>query len=55
MIIVVETLMKDLRHTEKVVLVTSFLQLLSTQALPPTSCPLLLEPSYIFAVVLGRT
>lgn len=50
----VETLTKDLRRTEKkLVLVNPFSQQLSTQVLPPISHPLFLDPSYTFVVVLG--
>lgn len=44
-IIVVETLMKDLRHTEKKVLVSPVSQQLSTQVLPPTSHPCSWNPA----------
>lgn len=53
-IVVVEALMKDLRHTVKVILVNSFLRQLTIQVLPPSLHPLLLEPTYTPAVVLGR-
>lgn len=53
-IVVVEDLMKDLRHTVKVVLMNSFLWQPTTQVLPPSLHPLLLEPTCTPAVVLGR-
>lgn len=54
-IIVVETLMGDLRHTEKVVLVNSFPRQLTAQVLPPSYAPGVGTPgSSTFALVLGR-